>query len=67
MSKKKVKQQQVKVTLIKSQIGRNRRQRQCVKGLGLRKINSSAVLIDTACVRGLIQKVNFMLKVEEVA
>lgn len=56
----------VKVQLVKSVICCNDRQRACVVGLGLRKLNSSKVLEKTPAVLGMIRKVNFLLKVEEV-
>jgi large subunit ribosomal protein L30 len=58
---------QVKVTLVKSPIGRKPNHRETVKGLGLRKMNSSRVLVDTPEVRGMIRSIGYMLKVEEVA
>ncbi len=58
---------QVKVTLVKSPIGRKPNHRETVKGLGLRKMNSSRILVDTPEVRGMIRTIGYMLKVEEVA
>ena len=60
------KTEQVKVTLIKSVIGRTQKQIANVRGLGLRKIGSSKVLTRTACVEGMIGKVHFLLNVEDV-
>lgn len=54
----------VKVTLVKSVIGTKQTHRDTVKGLGLRKLNSSRVLVDTPEVRGMINKVGYLLKVE---
>ncbi|GLR25576.1 MULTISPECIES: 50S ribosomal protein L30 [Limnobacter] len=54
----------VKVTLVKSVIGTQQAHRDTVKGLGLRKLNSSRVLVDTPEVRGMINKVSYLLKVE---
>ena len=56
----------IKVTLARSTIGRLRRHKGCVTGLGLRRVGSSAVLEDTAAVRGMIQHVGYLLKVEEL-
>ena len=56
----------VKVTLLKSVIGLTKRQKSCVFGLGLKKIRQFSVLQDTVCVRGMINKVNHMLMVENV-
>ncbi|MDD2884388.1 MAG: 50S ribosomal protein L30 [Dechloromonas sp.] len=54
----------IKVTLVKSIIGTKQDHRATVRGLGLRKLNSSAELLDTPCVRGMIQKVQYLVKVE---
>lgn len=56
----------VKVTLIKSKYGRLKNHQQCVLGLGLRKMHQSRVLEDTPAVRGMINQVSYLLKVEEV-
>jgi large subunit ribosomal protein L30 len=58
---------QVKVTLVKSPIGRKPNHRATVKGLGLRKVNHSRILKDSPEVRGMINTIGYMLKVEEVA
>ena len=55
----------IKVTQTKSSIGRLPKHKACLKGLGLRKINHTVELEDTPCVRGMINKVNYMVKVEE--
>jgi len=55
----------VKVTLIKSKYGRLKKHRACVAGLGLRRINHSVVVDDTPENRGMINKVSYMLRVEE--
>ena len=54
----------IKVTLVKSLIGTKQDHRATVRGLGLRKINSSAELVDTPAVRGMIRKVAYLVKVE---
>jgi large subunit ribosomal protein L30 len=56
----------IKVTLVRSLIGTPRDQRETAKGLGLRKPQSSAVLKETAAVRGMIRKIGYALKVEAV-
>lgn len=58
---------QLKLTLLRSTIGRTERQKACVSGLGLRRIRHSVVVNDTPAIRGMINKVEFMLKVEEVS
>lgn len=54
----------VKVTLVKSVIGTKRSHRATVKGLGLRRLNSVSVLEDTPAVRGMINKVAYLVKCE---
>jgi large subunit ribosomal protein L30 len=54
----------IKVTLIKSPIGTIEKHRACVRGLGLRRLHSSAVLEDTPAVRGMINRVNYLVKFE---
>jgi large subunit ribosomal protein L30 len=54
----------VKVTLVRSPIGCKASHRQTVIGLGLRKIRSTSVLEDTPSVRGMINKVSYLVKVE---
>ena len=57
---------QIKVTLVRSVIGSNEKIRATVRGLGLRKTNSSYVLENSPNARGMIRKVHHLLKVEEV-
>ena len=54
----------VKVTLVRSVIGTRADHRATVRGLGLRRLNSSAVLEDTPAVRGMIRKVAYLVKCE---
>jgi large subunit ribosomal protein L30 len=56
----------LKVTLVKSMHGRLARHQACVRGLGLRRTHSSAVVVNTPENRGMIRKVSYLLKVEEV-
>jgi large subunit ribosomal protein L30 len=60
------KEKKIKITLIKSLIGRNKKQKSIISALGLKKINQSKIFIDSASVHGAIHKVDFMLKVEGV-
>ncbi len=60
------KQKQIKVTLMKSVIGRLKNHIACVRGLGLRRTHHSTIVIDTPENRGMINKVHYLLKVEEV-
>ena len=54
----------VKVTQVKSSIGRLPKHKATLRGLGLRRINHTVELEDTACVRGMINQVQYMIKVE---
>lgn len=54
----------IKVTLVRSVIGTKSDHRATVRGLGLRRINSSALLEDTPAVRGMINKVAYLVKCE---
>ncbi len=54
----------IKITLVKSIIGTKQDHRATVRGLGLRKLNSSSELLETPAVRGMINKVQYLVKVE---
>ncbi len=54
----------IKVTLVKSVIGTKQDHRATVRGLGLRKLNSVAILEDTPAVRGMIHKIAYLVKCE---
>lgn len=54
----------IKITLVKSLIGAKKNHRLIVKGLGLKKINSVSELENTESIRGMIKKVNYLLKCE---
>ncbi len=56
----------LKITLVKSPIGYNQRQRGTVKALGLKRLNSSVEHEDTPVIRGMIFKVSHLVAVEEV-
>ena len=54
----------VKVKLVKSPIGFKDNQEVVVRGLGLRKLNTSVELKDTPAIRGMIHKVRHLVEVE---
>ena len=54
----------IKVTLVKSIIGTKQSHRATVRGLGLRRLNHSVELADSPEVRGMINKVSYLLKCE---
>lgn len=55
----------LKVTLVRSPHGRLAVHRACVRGLGLRRMHHTVEVEDTPAVRGMINKVSYMVKVEE--
>ncbi len=57
----------LKVTLVKSPIGYNSRQKATVKSLGLRRMSQSVLIGDAPQIRGMIAKVSHLVTVEEVA
>jgi large subunit ribosomal protein L30 len=57
---------QVRITLVKSPIGYSKRQKATVRALGLRRANASVVHPDTPPIRGMINKVSHLVKVEDV-
>ena len=60
------KAKELKVTLVKSKYGRLKAHKACVAGLGLRKIHQSVVVQDTPENRGMINRISYLLSVEEV-
>ena len=56
----------IKLTLVKSPHGRAKNHAECLRGLGLRKTNSTSELIATPAVMGMVNKVAYLLKVEEI-
>ena len=57
-------QQTVKVTLVKSLIGRLESHKACARGLGLKKIRQTVEVLDTPENRGMINKISYLLKFE---
>lgn len=64
MAKTKKDNSTVKVTLVKSVIGRIEAHKACVRGLGLRRMNHTVEVQDTPANRGMINAVSYLLKVE---
>ncbi|HVY07799.1 MAG TPA: 50S ribosomal protein L30 [Burkholderiales bacterium] len=54
----------LKVTLVRGVVGTRESHRATVRGLGLRRINHTVELEDTPAVRGMINKVNYLVKLE---
>ncbi len=64
MSSKKSGENMLRITLIKSTAGRLKKHQACVAGLGLRRIGHTVEVEDTPAVRGMIDRVNYLVKVE---
>jgi large subunit ribosomal protein L30 len=56
--------QKIKVTLVKSGIGKNKRIKDTLRGLGLTKLNKTVELKNTPAIRGMLNKVSFLVKVD---
>ena len=56
----------LKITLVKSTIGAIPKHKQTVAALGLRKLNKTVEMPDNAAVRGMVQQVKHLVKVEEI-
>ena len=54
----------MKVTLVKSVIGTKQSHRACVRGLGLRRMHHTVEVLDTPANRGMVNKVNYLVKCE---
>jgi large subunit ribosomal protein L30 len=59
------KPKELKVTLVKSKYGRLKSHKACVAGLGLRKMHQTVTVMDTPENRGMINRVSYLLSVEE--
>ncbi|MBW6472640.1 MAG: 50S ribosomal protein L30 [Anaerolineaceae bacterium] len=55
----------LRITLVKSAIGYSERHKATVRALGLRKMNQSVVQEDNPTIRGMLSKVNHLVKIEE--
>ena len=56
---------QLRITLVRSPANRLKKHRACVRGLGLRRMHQSVFVSDTAENRGMIERVSYLLRVEE--
>lgn len=56
----------LKITLVKSFIGRPQKQRKVLRGMGLEKLNKTVLLKDTPEIRGMVNKVSHLVSVEEL-
>ena len=60
------KEQTIKIKLVKSGIGRIKNHKLCLKGLGFKKLNQTVSVTDTPSNRGMINKVSYLVSVQEV-
>lgn len=58
--------EKLKITLVKSTIGSIPKHKKTVEALGLRKLNKTVELPDNAAIRGMVQQVKHLVKVEEI-
>jgi large subunit ribosomal protein L30 len=56
--------EKIKVTLLRSGIGHNKKIKATLKGLGLTKLHKTVELKNTPAIRGMINKVSFMVRIE---
>ena len=57
--------EKLKITLVKSMVGRPEKHRKVLRGMGLTKMNKTVELVDTPEIRGMVQKVSHLVKTEE--
>ena len=65
MAKRSTKKKLLRITLVRSPIGYSKRQKGTVRALGLRRMHQTVEQADTAVIRGMINKVQHLVKVEE--
>ncbi|MHC1739640.1 MAG: 50S ribosomal protein L30 [Anaerolineaceae bacterium] len=65
MAKKTIAPKSVRITLVKSAIGYSEKHKETVLALGLHRISQTVVQLDTPSLRGMLRKVNHLVKVEE--
>jgi large subunit ribosomal protein L30 len=53
------------VTLVRSKFGRLKTHQECLKGLGLKRMHQTVRIADTPCNLGMINKVSYMLRIED--
>jgi large subunit ribosomal protein L30 len=59
-------EKKLKITLIRSYIGRPQKQREILRGMGLGKLNKTVMLKDTPEIRGMVSKVGHLVSMEEL-
>ncbi len=66
MAENDTQEKKLRITYVKSAIGYSERHKATIRALGLRKLHQSVIHKDTPVVRGMLLKVNHLVKVEEV-
>lgn len=61
----KMSERRIRLTMVRSQFGRLKNHKECLRGLGLKRMHQTVEVIDTPCNRGMINKISYMLRVEE--
>ena len=57
--------EKLKITLVKSMVGRPEKHHKVLRGMGLKKMNKTVELVDTPEIRGMVQKVSHLVRTEE--
>lgn len=63
---KKSKERKLRIKLVKSVIGYPQKQREIVRGLGLRRLHHEVIRPDTPAIRGMVEKVKHLVEMEEL-
>ena len=63
--RKKSKEKILRITLVKSPIGYSKRQKGTIRALGLRRMNQTIEQVDTPTLRGMVNSVSHLVRVEE--
>ncbi|MGQ9618119.1 MAG: 50S ribosomal protein L30 [Candidatus Aminicenantia bacterium] len=63
---RKDKVKKLKIKFVKSVIGYPQKQREIVRGLGLRRLNHEVIRLDTPEIRGMIEKIKHLVEIEEI-
>tara|TARA_S200000501_G_scaffold278725_1_gene262641 strand:+ start:712 stop:912 length:201 start_codon:yes stop_codon:yes gene_type:complete len=59
-------EKRLKITQVKSSIGRLKNHKACLTGVGLRRVGHSIELQDTPSARGMLNKIRYLINIEEV-
>ena len=65
MAKKKVTEKKLRITMVKSAIGYPENQKATIRALGLHRMNQTVEQADSPVIRGMLMKVNHLVKIEE--